>query len=108
MCGCESSGVRTIFGYSNNGMQEFYIANVVTGELGRTTIIGRAGDQPIPVGTRFTLLYKQKKEKYPEGLTDKPAREKEKPICVTVLEASAYGRPIKEVPGNTTGSLCRG
>ena len=89
----------------NNGVKEFYIADVVTGESGRTTVIGRAGDQPIPVGTRFTLIYKQKKQKYPEGFTEEPVREKEKQISVTVLDASAYGRQMKEVPGNTTGSL---
>jgi hypothetical protein len=58
---------------------EFYITNVGNGESGRTTVIvGRAGDRPIPVGTRFARFFKSRNEKYPEGCTDKAVREKGK------------------------------
>lgn len=88
--------------------REFYIAHVVAGESGKTTVVGRAGDLPIPVGTQFTLIYKQEKQKFPEGFTESPGREKQSPICITVLETSAYGKHLEAVPGNSTGSIVVG
>ena len=85
--------------------REFYIASVVTGESGRTTLIGRASVLPIPVGTKFTVTYKEKRQKFPNGYTANPPREQENPICLTVESASVYGKPVNEIPGSTTGSL---
>ena len=67
--------------------------------------MGRGGDQIVPVGTHFIVMYKLKKREYPHGL-EKPAEiECTKKVDLKVENVTSYGKSMEFLPGNSTGCL---
>jgi hypothetical protein len=85
--------------------KEFLVSNAVIGESGLMTVIGRCGDTPIPLGTLFKVAYREKKPTRGEPLPKHPEREQQIAISLEVIEISAYGRPMRALPSDTTGCL---
>jgi len=85
--------------------KEFEIEYSVKGVSGRVTVIGRCGDTPIPVGTIFTILYRNKDRQYPHGLEVPAERAQEIQVRLEVRGATAYGTERDPLPGGTTGCL---
>lgn len=85
--------------------KEFLVANSVTGESGTLTVVGTGGDAEIPLGTRFTRMYRNKKRHYPDEIENPAVREVEESVDLLVAESNAYGRSMDFLPGSTSGCL---
>jgi hypothetical protein len=85
--------------------REFYVSCVVTGESGMMTAIGRCGSLPIPIGTKFKVVYKEQKPRQGDPYNEAPVREEERPVNLTVVAVNAYGKQLNALPGNSTGGL---
>ena len=84
---------------------EFIVDDVVTGESGATTVIGRCGDEPIRVGQIFDAVYRYKPRRYPDQLGDPPVREVENASCLRVVCIHAYEQSLPLLGQGMTGSL---